>query len=201
MSKYQAFQRFSYDIETAIQATVDDVALKCIANHIVSEALRPGFVDGSGNKTQKAKQLVGAVIDQIKVDESKFDEFVRILELDPTFKKLVCDLRCQVRETQPGCSASDDLERNNEDDYGSKAHPLQDLNPPTRSNAEDDQEEPFPTAVEHADEQASFVPSHSQTIKSFESKSSNEVSGQVCRVKKVDRKALNLECKERVVER
>ena len=199
MSKYQAFQRFSYEIETAIQATVDDVAHKCIANHIISEALRSGFVEWSGNKTQKAKQLVGAVIDQIKVDESKFDEFVRILELDPTFKKLVYDLRRLVRETQPGRSASDDLERNNEDDYGSKAHQLQD--PPTRSNAEDDQEEPFPTAVEHADEQTSFVPSHSQTIKTFESKSSNEVSGQVCRVKKVDRKALNPECKERVVER
>ena len=186
MSKYQAFRRSSVRIETAIQATVDDVASKCIANDIISAALRPKFVNGSGDKAQKAHQLVSAVIDQIKVDESKFDDFVEILEQDASFKRLVHILRCEVSKTQqPGHSAIDGPERDNED-----MDQLQHFNPPTRSSAEDDQEEPFSTAVEHADKQAQLAPAHSQTVKSFESKDL-----------KVDRKAPDLKCNERFMER
>ena len=169
MSKSQTFQRFSITIVTAIQATVDDIASKCIAKNIVSGALRSKFVNGSGDKAQKAIQLVAAVIDMIDIDESKFDDFVEILAQDPSFKKLVCDLRCETSKTQqPGLSATDGPGKDSEDDYSSKPC---NINPASRSSAE---KQLFsPTAVEHADEKVHLVSAHSQRVKTLSKDADN----------------------------
>ena len=198
MSKYQAFRRNSYVIARAIQPTIDDIASKCIAKDILSETLRPKFVNWSGDKAQKATQLVSAVIHQIEIDESKYDDFVEILAQDPSLNKLVCNLQGWIDQTQqPGQSATDCPEV----DYSSKPTQLQNINPTKSSTA--NVQEKLLTSIEDADE-TPLASAHSQPVKTF-SVDANKmctrrftgVQSELMEVRKVS----DLECQVRVMER
>ena len=101
MSQYQAFSEHLTAIQSAIKASVCDVADKCSECGIIARSVHQSVVHGSKTPEEQARELLIAVGDQIKTDEqigeasseSRFNEFVAILEEDPVYKNLAKRLK------------------------------------------------------------------------------------------------------------
>lgn len=97
MSQYQLFNEHLTAIQTAIKASVCNVADKCSECGIIARSVHQSVVHGSKTPEERARELLIAVGDQIKTDEQigeassdfRFNKFVMILEEDPVHKNLV----------------------------------------------------------------------------------------------------------------
>ena len=101
MSHYQLFNEHFTAIQSAIKASVCDVADKCSECGIIARSVHQSVVHGSKTPEEQARELLIAVGDQIKTDEqlgetsseSRFNKFVTILEEDQVHKNLAKHLR------------------------------------------------------------------------------------------------------------
>ena len=101
MSQYQVFSDHLTAIQSAIKASVNEVADKCSECGIIAKSVHQSVVHGSKTPEERARELLTAVGDQIKTDdqlcevysESRFNKFVKILEEDPVHKNLAKRLR------------------------------------------------------------------------------------------------------------
>ena len=101
MSQYQVFSEHLTAIQTAIKASVCEVADKCSECGIIAKSVHQSVVHGSKTPEERARELLMAVGDQINTDErlnetssdSCFNKFVKILEEDPVHKNLAKCLR------------------------------------------------------------------------------------------------------------
>ena len=101
MSQYQLFSEHLTIIQSAIKASVREVADKCSERGIIAKSVHQSVVHGNKTPEERARELLIAVWDQIKTDEqlgetsseSRFNKFVIILEEDPVHKNLAKHLR------------------------------------------------------------------------------------------------------------
>ena len=88
-------------IQSAIKASVCELADKCSERGIIARSVHQSVVHGSKTPEERARELLIAVGDQIKTDEqlgkastkSRFNKFVTILEEDPVHETLARSLR------------------------------------------------------------------------------------------------------------
>ena len=101
MSQYDVFSNNLTIIQSAIKASVCELADKCSERGIIAKSVHQSVVYGSKIPAEKAWELLIAVGDQIKTDEqlgkvsseSRFNKFVTILEEDPVHETLARSLR------------------------------------------------------------------------------------------------------------
>ena len=101
MSQYQLFSEHFIAIQSAIKASVCEVADKCYQCGIIARSVHQSVAHGNKSPEEKARELLIAVGDQINTDEkigeasreSRFNKFVTILEEDSVHEKLAKCLR------------------------------------------------------------------------------------------------------------
>ena len=101
MSQYQVFSEHFTAIQSAIKASVSEVADKCSEQGIIAKSVHQSVVHRSITPEEGARELLMAVGDQIKTDEqigqtpseSRFNKFVTILEEDSVHENLAKCLR------------------------------------------------------------------------------------------------------------
>ena len=99
MSQYQVFSEHFTAIQSAVKASVCDIADKCSERGIIAKSVHQSVVYGSKTPEGRARELLMAVGDQIRTNEqlacseSCFNNFVTILEEDPVYKNLANCLR------------------------------------------------------------------------------------------------------------
>ena len=101
MSQYQVFSDHLTAIQSAIKASVSEVADKCSEHGIIAQSVHQSVVHENKTPEESARKLLIAVGDQIKTDEklgqtgseSRFNQFVTILEEDLVHKNLAKHLR------------------------------------------------------------------------------------------------------------
>ena len=101
MSQYQVFSEHLTVIQSAIKASVCEVADKCSEHGIIAKSVHQSVVHGSKTPEEKARELLIAIGDQINTDEqigeasseTRFNKFVTILEEDSVHKNLAKRLR------------------------------------------------------------------------------------------------------------
>ncbi len=86
----QVIERHAIDIGNAISScsSVDILADKLVEKEFISREKRMDVVDSGLPSYRKARQLVDAVMAQVRIDSSMFSVFMRILEEQAPLKRL-----------------------------------------------------------------------------------------------------------------
>ena len=99
----EVIRSFLPDLVTAISCCIQPVSDQCFAKGLIPESVYEAVLESRDNSKGKARNVIQTVRKTIKTDSSRMDEFLNILDEQPTCQNLLSDIRKQTLENANTC--------------------------------------------------------------------------------------------------